>query len=209
MVAMNGASVALAPSCARHQPAVTTGTVWPRAITRKARVMTTVPPTIHGRRRPKREVVRSENRPNRTLPMTANSAPKPATVPRAEVFWSSGTICWTFTPMPMIAGPSSAMKKISWAKTRPATYFQETGFVGSANQWCSRGFTTSRAMAALSVGGRSLYGLPNELIPASSDGVFPARDRDVGREEPLLAVYARSPGYAARGSHSAGFDTFP
>ena len=48
--------------------------------------MTTVPPTIHGRRRPQREVVRSENRPNSTLPITANSAPKPATVPSAEVF---------------------------------------------------------------------------------------------------------------------------
>ncbi len=45
-----------------------------------------VPPTIQGRRRPKREVVRSDNRPNSTLPMTAKRAPKPATMPSADVF---------------------------------------------------------------------------------------------------------------------------
>ena len=41
----------------------------------------------------------------------AKSAPEAATMPSAEVSWSSGTIRWTFTPTPMIAGPSSATKK--------------------------------------------------------------------------------------------------
>jgi hypothetical protein len=38
------------------------------------RVMTIVPPTIRGRRRPEREVARSENLPNRMLPMTVKRA---------------------------------------------------------------------------------------------------------------------------------------
>jgi len=44
---------------------------------KKARVITNVPATIHGRRRPQREVVRSDRRPNRTLPITAARAPNP------------------------------------------------------------------------------------------------------------------------------------
>ena len=108
----------------------------------KAIVITMVPPTIHGRRRPKREVVRSDNRPNSTLPMTANSAPTLNTRPVADVFCSSGTIVWTFTAMPMIAGPSSATKKTNWAKTRTPTYFGPTSLVGSVNQWCSCGSWT-------------------------------------------------------------------
>ena len=83
---MNGASVAFAPSCARHQPAARSGTFGARAITKNATVITTVPATIQGRRRPQREVVRSDSRPNKTLPITANNAPKPATMPSADVF---------------------------------------------------------------------------------------------------------------------------
>ncbi len=134
MVARNGPNAAFAPSWARHHPTVTTATLSPSAMIRNARVMTTVPPTIHGRRRPHRDVVRSENLPNSTLPTVANSAPNPATMPSAEVFWSSGTICWIFTPIPMIAGPSSATKKTNWAKTMPEMNFGPTGFVGSSNQ---------------------------------------------------------------------------
>ncbi len=137
MVATNGPNVAFAPSWARHHPAVTTATVDPRAMIRNAIVMTIVPPTIHGRRRPHREVVRSESRPNRTFPITAKSAPNPATIPSAEVFWSSGTICWTLIPIPMIAGPSRATKNTNWANTIPDTNFSPTGSVGSENQWCS------------------------------------------------------------------------
>ena len=148
MVAMNGARVALAPSCARHQPAVMTGTLCPRAITTKARVITTVPATIQGRRRPNREVVRSESRPNSTLPMTANRAPKPAMIPMAEVCSARGTTACTFSPIPMIAGPSRAMKKTSCAKIRPKTYLLLTFSVGSANQWCSCGLLRSTAPSA-------------------------------------------------------------
>src|SRR3954452_18695481 len=129
MVAMNGASVAFAPSCARHQPAVTIATLVPRAITTKARVITTVPETIHGRRLPHRAVVRSDNRPNKTLPITANNAPKPATVASAGAFSASETIDWTFTPIPMIAGPRSATKKTNWANTNADTNFGPTSFV--------------------------------------------------------------------------------
>src|SRR4051794_35721328 len=164
MVAMNGARVAFAPSCARHQPAVTIGTLWPRAITANAAVMTTVPATIHGRRRPHREVVRSDSRPNSTLPITANSAPNPATVASAGAFSGPGTMDWTFTPIPMIAGPSSATKNTNWAITRAQTNFGPTSLVGSLNQWCSCGSTTSRAIAASSVGGRSPNGLPGVLL---------------------------------------------
>ena len=149
---MNGARVAFAPSCARHQPRASTGTVCDRAMIKNAKVITMVPPTIHGRRRPQREVVRSDRRPNSTLPMTANSAPKPATMPSADVFWSSGTIDWTFTPMPIVAGPSRAMKNTSWATTRPTMYFRLTGSVGSVNQWWS---CPSRATSASWVGGSS------------------------------------------------------
>ena len=83
---------------------------------KNAMVITMVPPTIQGRRRPHRDVVRSDSRPNSTLPITANSAPKPATIPSAEVFCASGTIDWTLTPIPMIAGPSSAMNARGWAQ---------------------------------------------------------------------------------------------
>src|SRR3954451_25198498 len=77
MAAMNGASVAFAPSWARHQPAARIGTVGARAITKNATVITTLTGAIHGRRRPQRDVVLSDNRPNKTSPMTANNAPKP------------------------------------------------------------------------------------------------------------------------------------
>ena len=50
-------------------------------------VITTVPARIQGRRRPNREVVRSESWPNSTLPITANRAPKPAITPTAEVLF--------------------------------------------------------------------------------------------------------------------------
>src|SRR4051812_38059142 len=164
MVAMNGARVAFAPSCARHHPTVTTGTVVAVAITTNAIVITTVPETIHGRRRPHRAVVRSDSRPNKTLPITANNAPNPATVASAGAFSASGTIDWTFTPIPMIAGPRSATKKTNWAKTRVQTYLGPTSLVGAWNQWCSCGSFTSSAAAAPSVGGRSPYGLPGVLL---------------------------------------------
>lgn len=57
MVAMNGASAALAPNWARNQPNVNMGTLGASAMIANARVIATVPPTIHGRRRPNRDVV--------------------------------------------------------------------------------------------------------------------------------------------------------
>src|SRR3954447_5119261 len=189
IVAMNGARVAFAPSWARHQPTVTTATLVPVAITTKAIVITTVPATIQGRRRPQRAVVRSDRRPNSTLPITANSAPNPATVASAGAFSASGTIDWTFTPIPMIAGPSSATKNTNCATTNAVTNLGPTSFVGSLNQWCSCGFNTSSATAASGVGGRSLYGLPGVLLirpPPSQDRCSRARQRGgvVNRDQP-------------------------
>ncbi len=137
IVAMNGARVALAPSCARNQPAERTATVVAPAMMTNAPIMTMQPPMSHGRRRPQREVVRSEKRPNTTLPTNAAMAPMLETMPRAEVFSASGTIWATLTAIAMTAGPRRATKKTNWARTSRVTKRGPTGFVGGANQWCS------------------------------------------------------------------------
>jgi hypothetical protein len=86
--------VALTPSWASAQPAVSTGTLPPSATISRPAKPTTMPPSNHGLRRPKREVVRSDMAPKNGLPTSARTAPTDRTVPRAAAL-SSGAICAT------------------------------------------------------------------------------------------------------------------
>src|SRR5689334_9877784 len=78
------ASSALKHSWAVHHPARTTGTLGASATTRTPRQPPTRPVTIHGRRMPSRDVVRSLILPKNGLPTRASRAPTPAT--RARLF---------------------------------------------------------------------------------------------------------------------------
>ncbi len=92
--AVRVASVALMPSCASAQPAVSVGMLVPSATISRPAEPTSMPPSSHGRRRPSREVVRSDIAPKNGLPISARTAPTESTVPRAADL-SSGAICAT------------------------------------------------------------------------------------------------------------------
>ena len=141
MVAMKGASAMFAPSCAMDQPTVAIIRVGPEAMTARPTVMIAVPTRIQGRRRPHLPVVRSEMRPNTTLATVAKKAPKPPSTARAELkarpsapIAPASCSAVTFTPMPTIAGPSSAMKKKNWKRMSQTEYFLSAGSVGSWSQ---------------------------------------------------------------------------
>ena len=76
------ASSALKKTCATHQPSSTTATFGASATTRIPAVPPTRPPTIHGRRLPNRDVVRSLSPPQIGLATIATSAPTPVTSDR-------------------------------------------------------------------------------------------------------------------------------
>lgn len=73
------ASIAFRPACARHQPRATPATVCWVAVTISPAAPASAPPRIHGRRRPNRLVVRSDQAPASGLTSTATSAPRPVT----------------------------------------------------------------------------------------------------------------------------------
>lgn len=126
IVAMNGASVMFAPSCASAQPIVATSRLGARAMMRNATVMMTVPRTTQMRRRPHLLVVRSDTRPNTTFAIVANSAPTPPRIAAAPVAPFSGitpaaTSDWILMPIPTMAGPNRAMKNTSCAMSSQTT----------------------------------------------------------------------------------------
>jgi len=149
MVAMKGANAALAPSWAMNQPRASTGTDCACEMSSSAAAITRTPPIIHGRRRPKREVVRSESRPKRALPAKAAMAPTPSTRPRAlvrSVGLASRVL--TLRAMLTITGPSRATKRPNCAKPMAKTKAGDLGSVGLSPQRSRRG----RAGSAVWVG---------------------------------------------------------
>src|SRR5204863_9268805 len=80
--ATSAARTALKRSWAMHHPTRTTGTLGARATTRIPREPPSRPRTIHGRRLPQREVVRSLILPKNGFPTIVNRAPVPATSDR-------------------------------------------------------------------------------------------------------------------------------
>lgn len=128
----------LAPSCAIAQPTVAMRRLVPVAMKTKPIVMMIVPSTIQIRRRPHRLVVRSETRPKMTLASVAKRAPTPPRIAWAEFrpapVFSTAPMCWRsriFSPIPTIAGPSRATKKMNWATISQKTKLFFAGSVGS------------------------------------------------------------------------------
>ena len=120
----------MAASWAQNQATIRVGTLSATAITNRHRARTTEPPTIHGRRRPQREVVRSDSRPNSGLPIRAAIAPIPRIRPCAVVARSAPTIVVTLIAMLTVTGPSRAMNSASCAKPKPNANFAPTGSLG-------------------------------------------------------------------------------
>ena len=76
---MTAASSPLKNACAMHQPSRTPWTEGDTATTRTPREPPRSPTIIHGRRMPRREVVRSLSLPNTGLATKATNAPVPTT----------------------------------------------------------------------------------------------------------------------------------
>ncbi len=70
---------ACTPSCVIAQPRTTTPIDGAAAITQSPIAAATTPPSIHGRRMPNRERVRSDSRPKNGLATMPNTAPTAAT----------------------------------------------------------------------------------------------------------------------------------
>ena len=92
--AVSVASVALTPNCASAQPAVRVAMLVPSATTVRPARPPSMPPISQGRRRPKRDVVRSLIAPKNGLPIRARIAPTDSTALSADVLLS-GAICAT------------------------------------------------------------------------------------------------------------------
>ncbi len=67
-----------------------------------------MPTTIHGRRLPKREVVRSDSRPQKALPINAHTAPTRVTCERSPLTRAAGTSAPMRSVSPSITGVSRA-----------------------------------------------------------------------------------------------------
>jgi len=99
------ACIAFSPAWARHQPAMTPAIVcWP-ASRHSAAAPASAPPTIHGRRRPNRLVVRSDSAPATGLATIATAAPMPVTHPRTTTLCAGPAIACTWLGSRTEIGP--------------------------------------------------------------------------------------------------------
>ena len=134
-LARYAAKAALAASWPTNHAIIRIGTLSETAMTNRQSARPTPPPTSHGRRRPHRDVVRSDNRPNTGFPIRAASAPTPRIRPAAVGASAGPTTAVTLIAMLTITGPSSAMNSASWAKANATTNPGRTFAVGGGMSW--------------------------------------------------------------------------
>ena len=89
------------------------------------------PTTIHGRRRPNREYVRSENAPDSGLKTMAATAPRPLTQASAASLPSPPVIASAYLGSRLFSGVMSTMRMPMLARVMDARNTQLTSLVGS------------------------------------------------------------------------------
>jgi len=120
------ASSALKPTWATHHPSRTTEMVGATATTRTPSVPPTRPPTIHGRRIPRGEDVRSLSLPQNGLVNMATAAPTPATSARLLGACSSPTREFTFNARLTSSGARKSRQVLMYANAYRTTNRQLT-----------------------------------------------------------------------------------
>ena len=121
------ASRALNPTWATHHPSRTNGIVGAQATTRTPRDPPTRPVTIHGRRIPNRDVVRSLSLPQNGLASMATAAPTPATSARLFGAWSSPTSEFTFNAKLTSSGARNNRHVLMYASVYSTMNLHRTG----------------------------------------------------------------------------------
>ena len=110
--ALRAAKVALRKAWTRHHPTTIPATPRALASTMSPTAPRARPPAIHGRRRPKRLVVRSDKAPKTGLPSVETRAPRPVTRESVASLWPGAT--WeACRPSSTWIGPNQAEKSPS------------------------------------------------------------------------------------------------
>ncbi len=91
------------------------------------------PPSIHGRRRPNRDVVRSDSAPASGLPMTEPITPTPVTMASAVSLPPDPAICSDMRGSRFCSGAKKATMMPRLASARPDRNSPRTAAVGSAS----------------------------------------------------------------------------
>ncbi|GAA3311376.1 hypothetical protein GCM10020295_80890 [Streptomyces cinereospinus] len=110
-------SVALMPSWVIAQPIPRTATLWARPVISRPPRPAAMPPITQGRRRPKRDVVRSDSAPKSGPPISARKPPTARTV-LSEEDLPSGSSCPTRRDSETVTGVNSASEMRNCAATR-------------------------------------------------------------------------------------------